>query len=646
MSITVTTSAFVEIGVAAIGLSQMFSGTVGSNDPTYLVLTVLDRNEYTAGATGLTGSLSGNGYSLPLSSLGGDGRGTGIIFTYQNGRYYNATYGYLDQMTYTSSGSLNDVTNLSLFGTNSLSLATNYGTNAYAMVQQDAAGYLGSITVVTQPHFTAPVPAQATPASIAAIANSFVGAAWNMSGCWVLCSTIAAEAGTSLPVQSTLIGVPGQANGEWIVAFNGPAGQTGNWQSMVTAGEMVVIGTSGGGGHITTCVSGTGSTAMLVDNATYVDANGKVVNPANDGSSSDIIIHAPHLASQEWSGVAAASVVIYELDTPIVTATVTSDSLAFLASQSLGSLFAVTDPGNKTITSWQVYDTASSDWLVVNNTQYGNHSAASALTVASLSSVSLLAGSTATTDTLEVRAFNGTYWGDWQQFNVTITATVAPLPSPPVPVTQTANQTWTGGKAFSLALPAGTFTDPQNQTLTYSAKLSNGQALPSWLKFNAATDTFSGTAPISPQTLGITVTATDTSGLSASDSFSATVLAGPALANQTPNQTWTPGKAISFILPANTFSDAQGSKMTYAASQIAGSTNVTSWLHFNATTGAFSGTVAKTATGTVTLKVVATDTNHLSASETFMVTFGATSGHVTLTGVSPISAAGMLALHF
>ena len=97
-----------------------------------------------------------------------------------------------------------------------------------------------------------------------------------MDGCWVLASTIAADAGTSLPVQSTLIGQPGQANGEWIVAFNGPAGQSGNWQSMVTAGEIVVIGTPGGGGHITTCVSGSGSTAMLVDNITYENGAGQI----------------------------------------------------------------------------------------------------------------------------------------------------------------------------------------------------------------------------------------------------------------------------------------------------------------------------------------------------------------------------------
>ena len=68
--------------------------------------------------------------------------------------------------------------------------------------------------------------------------------------------------------------------------------QSSNWQLLVKEGEIVVIGTSGGGGHITTCVSGSGSTAMLVDNATFVSANGQVQNLANDGSSSDIIIAA------------------------------------------------------------------------------------------------------------------------------------------------------------------------------------------------------------------------------------------------------------------------------------------------------------------------------------------------------------------
>ena len=751
MAITDNETAFIDAGGVSIGLSQMFTVTPAASDPAYLVLTALDRNEYTTGytnaASGVTGTLSGNGHVLNLSGLGGDGRGAGIIFTYQasTGRYLNSTYGYLDQLTYTSSTSLSDVTNLSLFGVSNSTLANacvsnGYVSNPYAMMQVDAAGYLGSATIATQPHFTASVPTQATPNSVAAVANSFVGQAWNENGCWVLASTIAAEAGASLPVQSTLIGLPGQANGEWIVAYNGPAGQSGNWQSMVTAGEVVVIGTSGGGGHITTCVSGSGATAMLVDNITYVNGSGQVLNPAGDGSSSDIKISAAHLASQEWSGVAASSVVIYELDTPIVTDTVSSDKLALGASQSLGSLFNATDPANRTITSWQVYDTASSDWLVVGGTKYSDHTAAAVLTTTSLASVSLLAGTAATTDTLEVRAFNGLYWGDWQSLAVTVAGSATAVAAP-VLAAQTPTQTWTANKTFSFALPAGTFTDPQSQALTYTATQSNGTALPSWLTFNAKTETFSGIAPITTTTIGITVKATDTSGLSASENFSAIVQAAapvltyptanqiwtegksvslalpattftdpqgealtytatqsngtalpgwltfnagtetfsgtapitattigitvkaidasglstsesfsatvqpasPVLAHQTANQSWTAGKAVSFILPANTFTDPQGQALTYTAYEISGP-NVTSWLHFSSA-GVFSGNVPASLSTTIGIQVVATDTSHLSAAETFSVTFGAASSHVTVPGSVSVAALSQLAFH-
>ena len=143
-------------------------------------------NQYTLGAGGAPGSLSGGGRTLALGNIGGDGRGTGIVFTYQplSGRYYSSSYGYLDQLTYHSSGRLGDTTNLSLFGTSNLTLAAFYATNAYDMEQIDAAGYLGSATVVTQPNFTTAVPSQATPNSIATVADSFVGQAWNMNGCW------------------------------------------------------------------------------------------------------------------------------------------------------------------------------------------------------------------------------------------------------------------------------------------------------------------------------------------------------------------------------------------------------------------------------------------------------------------------------
>ncbi len=629
MTIKVNESAFVSATAATIGLSAMFATPAATNNPAYVVVTALDRNEYTAGASGATGSFSGNGHTATFTSQGGDARGAGMVFAYQaaTGRYYSSVYGYLDQLQYNSSSSAGDVTNISLFGTSNLSLANQYAANAEALMQVDNAGYIGSATVVTQSGATGTVPTQATPNSIAAAADAMVGKAWNMNGCWTLASTIAADAGAALPVQSTAVGLPGQASGEWIVAFDGPAGQSGNWQSLVTTGDIVVIGTSGGSGHITTCVSGTGGTAMLVDNVTYENSAGKITNAANDGSASDVLIAAPHAAAQEFAGVQASTVVIYQLDVPTVTAKSATDSVAAKATQALSALFSATDPGNKAITEYQIYDTSSAGGFTVNGVSQAAHSATSALTLTSLSSTNYVAGASSGSDTIEIRAFNGSYWNDWGSLAVSVTSPAAP----PVVSTQTAAQTWVGGAKVSFALPANTFSDPQGQKLTFTATQSNGQALPSWLSFNAATDSFSGTAPITAATLGLKVTATDTSGLSVADSFIATVVPpGPVLANQTAAVKETSGTAFSFALPANTFTDAGSASLSYVASQLGGP-NATGWLHFNGTTDTFSGTAPAGTSGTIQLQVVATDGNKLSATDRFSLSYApSASSHLSV----------------
>ena len=202
----------------------------------------------------------------------------------------------------------------------------------------------------------------------------------------------------------------------------------------------------------------------------------------------------------------------------------------------------------------------------------------------------------------------------------------APAPTPPTVTNQTAAQTWKLGQAVNFALPTNTFTDPQGQKLTYSAVQVNPNgttsALPTWLSFNATTGAFTGNVPNTATGFAIKVTATDTSGLSASETFNvATPAAPPALASQTAAQTWKLGQAVNFALPTNTFTDPQGEKLTYSAVQVS-STGVTSalpsWLSFNATTGTFTGTVPNTATG-FAIKVTATDTSGLSTSETFSV---------------------------
>ena len=401
MTIDLSRTVFVSPAATIVDMDEMLSITAGNN-PTFLTIFAFDRNEYTVEATGDTGNFTGNGNIESLGTALADGETATITFTLQpNNRYYSSVYGYLDQLIYNSSASFDDITNISIFASDS---ATNV-----------LADYLGSATVSTQPNFTGTVPTQATPLSIEQAAASFVGQAWNMNGCWILTSSIAADAGASVSLTSTFINIPGLASGEWIVAFNGPAGQTGDWQSMVTAGEMIDIATPDGGGHITTCVSGSGASAMLIDNITYVYADGTVANSAYDGSPNDIVIAPPHPASQEWAGVDASSVVIYELDCPIVTDIARSFGMVGLTSEPLSSLFNATDPGTDPITSWQVYNSAADDTFVVNGVDYQDHTAASALTCTSLASVSLLAGQVPTTDVIEARAYNGSYWGDWQK---------------------------------------------------------------------------------------------------------------------------------------------------------------------------------------------------------------------------------------
>ena len=514
-------------GAKSASFGQLLS--VGaSGNPAYLVVDILDRNEYTANAGSATGSFSGSGKTLQLGNTGGDGRGAGIVFTWQPasgtaaGQYVNATYGSLSQLSYTISANATDLSNISVFGETSLSQATQYASNAYSLMQTDAAGYLGSITFASDPNFKVAAPSQATPLSIAAAAETFVGHAWNSDGCWLLASTIAAEAGAGLPVQSTAVGVPGHANGEWMVLYNGPVAQSSTWQAMISTGDVVSFVTGGGGGHITTCVSGSGSTAQLIDNITYVDGSGHVMNGANDGSPNDILVAAPHAASQEWSGVQASNVVVYALDAPLVTDIVSAESLKAGASAALSALFSAKDPAQKAVTLYQAYDTSSSDKLMVNGAAVSAHSAATAASITTLSTVAILAGSTATSDTLEVRASNGSWWGDWESLAVTVTA----APSPPVLTAQTPAQAWVEGQKVSVTLPAGLFHDPQGQALSYGVTTASGAALPSWLSFAKATGILSGTAPATPQTLQLKVTATDTSGLSASEIISATVAKG------------------------------------------------------------------------------------------------------------------------
>jgi hypothetical protein len=78
---------------------------------------------------------------------------------------------------------------------------------------------------------------------------------------------------------------------------------------------------------------------------------------------------------------------------------------------------------------------------------------------------------------------------------------------------------------FTFTVPDSTFIDDDgNNTLTYYAKLSNGNPLPSWLTFDTLTGTFSG-IPSIIQVLTLKVTARDNAGAIATTTFKLTVQA-------------------------------------------------------------------------------------------------------------------------
>lgn len=183
------------------------------------------------------------------------------------------------------------------------------------------------------------------------------------------------------------------------------------------------------------------------------------------------------------------------------------------------------------------------------------------------------------------------------------------------------DQNATEGAAFSYSFPSNSFSDTDiGDTLTYTATLSSGAALPAWLSFNASTLTFSGT-PLNAHvgTITVRVTADDGHGGVIHDDFDITiadVANAPTVANTLVDQNATEDAAFNFTVPINAFMDLDGDTLTYAAT-LAGGGALPAWLTFNAATRTFSGTPANGDVGTISIKVTATDTSNATDDDTF-----------------------------
>lgn len=147
--------------------------------------------------------------------------------------------------------------------------------------------------------------------------------------------------------------------------------------------------------------------------------------------------------------------------------------------------------------------------------------------------------------------------------------------------------------AFDFQVPANVF-GSLGEGFAVSAKLANGQPLPDWLHFDAATRKFSGTpANGDVGSLNVQVLATKDQQATAAYTFALVVknvndapIAGAALEEQV----FMEGERWTYDLPADTFTDIDaGDVLTYSA-QLADGKPLPDWLQIDPATGRLSTT--------------------------------------------------------
>ncbi|GAB5606510.1 hypothetical protein TK5_25910 [Sideroxyarcus sp. TK5] len=181
-------------------------------------------------------------------------------------------------------------------------------------------------------------------------------------------------------------------------------------------------------------------------------------------------------------------------------------------------------------------------------------------------------------------------------------------------------------QTFSYRVPDGTFTDiDQGDVLSYQAAMADGSALPDWLKFDAATQTFSGIpSNWDVGLLDVAVTATDLQGATATSTFSLDVQNvndAPVVLAHMADQRVDNGKRFSIAIPAGTFDDwdiVHGDSLSYSAT-LANGEELPEWLNFDAATGTFSGR----AKGSDSYDILLTATDQAGASVSQVFTFSA-----------------------
>ena len=289
------------------------------------------------------------------------------------------------------------------------------------------------------------------------------------------------------------------------------------------------------------------------------NSNGNFTGSPSTAGSWSITVTATDVNGQSVSSTFTVTV---PLVAPVFTAAASNQSVAF------GTAFSFTVPGATDANGLAIgYSTAwinGSNWVAIPSWLHFN---AATLTFSGTPP----AGSAGTYQIAYGAGAGG--FNPIQAFNLSVS------PTPPVYSGGVGNQTVNNGRAFSFSYPAGDFVESDGDALTFSAgsytmngSVETDSALPSWMSFNAATLTFTGTPPDSAvgQSFNLYLMAKNPQGQAAEAHFVVNVAQyvqpAPVYHGNLTNQTGTiSGSPITINLPNGAFTEPDGGALTYSA---------------------------------------------------------------------------------
>ena len=163
------------------------------------------------------------------------------------------------------------------------------------------------------------------------------------------------------------------------------------------------------------------------------------------------------------------------------------------------------------------------------------------------------------------------------------------------------------GQAFNYFVPQKLITDPNFDTISFTARIQGSSSLPGWLNFNGVSAIFVG-VPQEEDAGNFTMilSATDNIAGVLDTTFGLLVDHLPVVTQSIPAQVAGIDLLYNYTFPNNLFFEPDGYSMSYSAKQSNG-LPLPSWLTFNSTSRQFKGQPNNTQAGSYSIAVIAKD---------------------------------------